>query len=184
MVAQIPQKELRLVAQVHHDLGEEVRYQHELYPVPKLADEEIEQLIEVSWHRKKSEKMANLYLTLFLNLVVLSYEMGVEFNQFNGIVLPFGEGMAEWYLQLIELSLIILFIASGIFVFLRGVQIHYVIGISFIHFLLISAIDGNSVLYLLLIGYVVMIWKGAVDYFKNDHKGIVDRYLKYIRLLR
>ncbi len=183
LVAQIPQEEVRLVAQVHHDLGEEVRYQHRLYPVPLWPDEEIDQLIKMSWQRKRSVRITYIYVTIITILILFPAGMAVtEFSQVNGVLLPFAKERTELNPQILELSLIILFIVT-VFVFCQGIPINSIPLALLFHFLFVTA-GLDSMINLLLIGYAVIIWKGAVDYFKNDHKDIVDRYLKYIRLLR
>ncbi len=182
LVAQIPQEE-RLIAQVHHDLGEEVRYQHELYPVPLWPDEEIDQLIETSWDRTRTARITNIYETIITILILFPGGMAVtEFSQVNGVLLPFAKERNLLYPQIYELSLIILFIVT-VFVFCQVRPINQIALVSLFHFLFVTA-GLDSMIYLLLIGYAVMIWKGAVDYFKNDHKDIVDRYLKFINVLR
>ncbi len=183
LVAQILQEEVRLVAQVHHDLGEEVRYQHRLYPVPLWPDEKIDQLIKMSWQRKRSVRITYIYITIITILILFPASMAVtEFSQVNGVLLPFAKERTELYPQILELSLIILFIVT-VFVFCQGIPINSIPLALLFHFLFVTA-GTDSMINLLLIGYAVIIWKGAVDYFKNDHKDIVERYLKYIRLLR
>ncbi len=176
LLSQIPQEEVRWVAQAHHGLKNDMRYKHKFYTVPAWSDEEIDRLIEISWRRKRLAKLTNFYDTLLTILILFPAGIAVtEFSQVNGIFLPFGKGRTEWFPQVFELPLIILFIASGFLVLFQGMPIKNIVLASLMHILI--AVEGvDSMIYLLVIGYALMIWKGAINYFKYYKEDIIRKY--------
>ncbi len=176
LALQIPNEKVRQAILNHHRLEGQIRYQHDYYHVPQWSDEEIDRLIEISWRKKKADFYGSILGTvLFAGLILIGSSVK-GFRQFNGILLPFGEGKDNLSYSSVELSLLVFFLASVYTVFNQRLSFSYVLGMFFFHILFSISDKVSNLIHLLTIGYVFILWQ-SVKNSRNFHdQKLIDRY--------
>ena len=153
-----------------------VMYRHELNPVPPWADEEIDRLLEAAWRVERSKRIDNIYVSIFVFAFIFFVIQTIEFKQYNGVLLPLKTELIVLP-HIIELLAIMYFVLSAFFVFVlkSSLQTIVVAFIFHIGFLVSEGVD--SLLGFLIIGYLVIIWKGVENSFRlNKDKNLVSSY--------
>ena len=154
-----------------------VKYRHELNPVPPWSDEEIDRLLEAAWRVERSKRIDNIYVSIFAFAVIFIGIVATGFEQYNGVLLPFKTGTADFLPHVIELLAITFFVLSVFFVFVLNLSLRMV-GMAFFFHIGFSLLKGvDSLLGFMIIGYLVMIWKGVKNSFRlNKDKDLISKY--------
>lgn len=184
LVSMVPKEELRLVFQRHHLLKQSIRYQHHLYPVPNWPNEKIDELVERLWLKVWFEK--NRFVAGEVG-ISLAFIMGLGsakgFRQLNGVPLPLFKGATEWTAPILELLIFLLFLVGIYSVFVECAPFEVPLAMFIIHLLYTLFASGlDRVLLALVVGYVVLLWKGLKNGRQRYDFTIVDQY--WMEILR
>lgn len=182
LVLQIPKEEVRHVVQNHHGLDGQVKYQHDYYPVPPWSDEEIDNLIEKSWRKRKAIPYENLLETMLLASFFLSVG-SIGGIPANGYARSFGKETSHLGYFFMEVAIIGIILIATFVVFVQHLSFIFSLETVFIHIVLIFIwffiSNGiNNFMVFLLIMDVFILWQGVKNSRGNHDQRLIDRYKK------